>query len=402
MDFKGFYNKSLEERKQILSKILDKSTLNLLTSCEDMKKLDLMIENVIGRITLPLGILTNFKLNGKQYMVPMAIEEPSVVAAANKASKLTLPEGFFGEASDPIMIGTVYVKANKLEEKLLNDIDKIGYTSASGLEKYGGGWRGFDVYNLHTNRGDFTVIEFYVDCRDAMGANTINTIAERIGVYLIENGMDVRLRILTNNAVKRTVTVKGIWKKEVIGKDSVEKILDAYSLALFDKNRLVTNNKGVMNGIDAVALATGQDWRAIEAGIHNYMYEKPLVVYHKNENEDLVGTIHVPLAVATVGGATNTLSHAKASLKLLGVKNSMELAMIMAGVGLANNFAAIYALVNEGIQKGHMKLHSKNIAILAGARDEEEIIKLSDIMIKENNYSLDFAKQKLKELRDEL
>ncbi len=405
------YKMPLEERWKALEQLVDKEALEILKKDNQLpfEIADRMIENVIGRIQLPLGLLTNLKMNGKKYLVPMAVEEPSIIAGANKATKLTLPEGFTAEADESVMIGQVQLKVEDEKkaieklETLKEEVESIGKDLASGLEKYGGGWRGWRYMMLKTFRGPFLLIEFLVNVSDAMGANTINTIAESLGSFLHEKDVGVpRLRILSNLAVYRKARAKAVWKKDVIGREGVEGVLDAYAFALYNYYRLATNNKGIMNGIDAVALATGQDWRAIEAGCHTYSAItgfKPLAHYYKDKEGNLVGEIEVPLAVATVGGATRTLPHAKASLSILGVKNAKELAMIMASVGLANNFAALYALATEGIQKGHMKLHARNIAIMAGAKTPEEIDAVAKKLAELKNYSLEKAKEVLKETR---
>lgn len=406
------YKMSLEERWKALEKVINKEALEILKKDNQLsfEIANRMIENVIGRIQLPLGLLTNFKMNGKSYLVPMVMEEPSVIAGANKASKLTLPEGFSAKADDSIMIGQIQLKIENEEKaitklnSLKEEIEKMGKDLTSNLEKYGGGWKGWRYMILKTFRGPFLLIEFLVNVADAMGANTINTVAETLASLLHENNIGTpKLRILSNLAIYRKVYAKAVWKRDIIGDEGVEGVLDAYAFALYDYYRLATNNKGIMNGIDAVALATGQDWRAIEAGCHTYSAIsgfKPLAYYYKNKYGDLVGEIEIPLVVATVGGATKTLPHAKASLDILGVKNAKELAMIMASVGLANNFAALYALSTEGIQKGHMKLHAKNIAIMAGANSPYEIDAVAKKLSELKNYSLDKAKEILNELKE--
>ncbi len=414
MNVSGFYKLSAEERlKKVkeLAKLTDEETAILKDA--GALKLDVsdrMIENVIGNVHLPLGIATNFKVNGKEYLVPMALEEPSVVAAASKAAKLTLPEGFTGEAEEPIMIGQIQLvnienaveSVKKLEERK-DDIIKICKEQLKNLEKYGGGIRNVVFRTLKTSRGEMVLAEFEVDMRDAMGANMMNTMLEAVGPTIAEiAGGETRLRIISNLATKRKVKVKAVWKKELIGEEAIEKILDGYELAANDIYRCATHNKGVMNGIDAVALACGQDWRAIEAGMHVYAAidgYKPITHYEKDKNGNIVGIIELPMAVATVGGATGTIDTAKVALKILNAKTSQELGMVMAAVGLANNFAALYALGTEGIQKGHMRLHARNIAVLAGASTPEEIDRVADKMAKEEEYSLDFAKKILEELK---
>jgi len=414
MNISGFYKLSAEERLKKIKEIakLTDEEASILADAGGLKLevSDRMIENVIGNVHLPLGIATNFKINGKEYLVPMALEEPSVVAAASKAAKLTLPEGFTAEAEEPIMIGQVQIvkvkdaveSIKKLEERK-EDIVKISKEHLKGIEKYGGGLRNIIFRTLKTSRGDMVLAEFEVDMRDAMGANMMNTLLEAIGATVAEiAGGKARLKIISNLATKRKVKVKAVWKKENIGEEAIEKILDGYELAANDIYRCATHNKGVMNGIDAVALACGQDWRAIEAGMHAYAAidgYKPITHYEKDKEGNIIGTIEIPMAVATVGGATGTIETAKVALKILDAKTSQELGMVMAAVGLANNFAALYALGTEGIQKGHIKLHARNIAVLAGASTPEEIDKVADEMAKEQKYNLDFAKEALKRIK---
>jgi hydroxymethylglutaryl-CoA reductase len=247
------------------------------------------------------------------------------------------------------------------------------------------------------------VVHLYVDVRDAMGANAVNTMAEAIAPKLEEiSGGKVRLRILSNLATKRLVRAKAVWKKEEIGADAVEGVIDLYNFAAADPYRAATHNKGIMNGIDPIVLATGNDWRAVEAGAHSYAAisgtYKPLTKYYKDHNGDLVGEIELPMAVGLVGGATKTHPIAKIAVKILGVKTAKELAEIIASVGLAQNFAALRAISTEGIQRGHMKLHSKNIAIQAGAI-EDEIESVAKIISDEKKVNAARAKEVLEEIR---
>ncbi len=241
------------------------------------------------------------------------------------------------------------------------------------------------------------IFHLLVDVRDAMGANAVNTMCERISPRIEElTGGETRLKIITNLAIHRTVKAKTTWKKEVLGEEAIERILDAYEFAANDVFRAATHNKGIMNGIDAVVIATGNDFRAIEAGAHSYAAisgkYKPLTKYYKNKQGDLAGEIELPLAIGLVGGATKTHPIAKISVKILGVKTASELAEIIASVGLAQNFAAMRALATEGIQKGHMRLHSKNIAVQAGAIGVQ-IEKVSGQMVREGNISVSRAKE---------
>ncbi len=414
-EVKSFYKLSIDERLKYIEEMrkISKESALLLKNSGGLKLeiADRMIENVIGTIHLPLGIATNFKINGKDFLVPMAIEEASVVAAASKAAKLTLPEGFTAKADEPVMMGHVQLTNIKNVghalaelEKNRNNIIKIARENSKIMEQYGGGFREVRFKELKNARSGTIIAEFDIDVRNAMGANTVNTVLEQVAPTLSEiTGGKTRLRIISNLAVKRKVHAKAVWKKDAIGEDGVEGVLDGYDFAKNDPFRCATHNKGIMNGIDAVALATGNDWRAIEAGIHSYAAIEgyhPVTKYTKNNHGNLIGEIEIPLPVATVGGAVNTLPTAKTSLEILRVKSSKELGMVMACVGLANNFAALYALSTTGIQQGHMKLHSRNIAVIAGADGTEEVDYVSEKLTESRNFSVDFAKEILKEMRD--
>ncbi|MBN2478527.1 hydroxymethylglutaryl-CoA reductase, degradative [Candidatus Micrarchaeota archaeon] len=412
--FSGYYKKSVDERIKLLKEFagLTSDEVSVLEKTGSLSPdiADRMIENVVGSVHLPLGICTNFKINGKEYAVPMAVEEPSIIAAASNAAKLSLPEGFTADADEPIMMGQVQITNVKNPETALSVLRKhkkeiLDYSKefAKGMEKYGGGVKDFEARILETIRGKMIICEFYIDVRDAMGANTINTVLEKTAPFIKEIiGGTTRLRILTNLAVKRKAVAKAVWKKDKIGEEAIEGILDGYAFADADIYRCATHNKGIMNGIDAVALATGNDWRAVEAGAHAYAAMNgysPLTKYSLNKNGDLEGLIELPLSVGTVGGAINTLPTAKIALKILKVKTARELSMVMACAGLANSFAALKALSTEGIQKGHMRLHARNIAVIAGAKKPEEIDFVSKKLAEESNYSVDFAKKILKEMK---
>lgn len=414
VELSGFYKLTIEERLKLLRKEcgLDDADVALLKKAGTLSidMADNMIENVVGTVSLPLGLATNFKINGKEVLVPMAIEEPSVVAAASKAAKLALPDGFTAEADESTMTGQIQIVGVEDQKEALRNFEKhkdeilsLAAEHSKHLEKYGGGVRGMRIRPLKTKRGEMLIIEFDVNVCDAMGANMINSLLEAISPAIAEHvGGKIRLRVLTNLAVRRLARASAVWKKGIIGEESVEGVLDGYAFASADMFRCATHNKGIMNGIDAVAVATGNDWRAVEAGAHAYAAMngyKPLTKYEKNKDGDLVGSIELPLAVATVGGAIGSLETAKIALKIIGVKGARELAAIMACVGLANNFAALYALSTEGIQKGHMKLHARNIAISAGAKNDKEINDVVEVLTKNRNFSLDFAKDALERVR---
>ncbi|MEM4329958.1 MAG: hydroxymethylglutaryl-CoA reductase, degradative [Candidatus Bilamarchaeaceae archaeon] len=414
MELSGFYKLSVKERVKIIKEKtqLSENEIELLqkTGALEIEIADRMIENVIGVMHLPFGVATNFKINGKEVLIPMALEEPSVVAGACKAAKLALPEGFSADADESIMIGEVQLvqlknatKAKKELENKKEEIIKISTALYKGNPAHWGGIKDFEVKKIRTSRGEMLVCYFYIDVKDVMGANTINTILEGIAPTLENYSKGkARLRILSNLAVKRKVRASAIWKKEVIGEEAIEAILDGYELAVVDIYRCATHNKGIMNGIDAVALACGQDWRAIEAGAHAFASiggYHPLTKFEKTPEGHLKGTIELPLAVGIFGGAINTNPTARIALKILGIKSARELAMTMACVGLANNFAALYALSTVGIQAGHMKLHARNIAVLAGANTTEEIDAVAQRLAEEKNFSVDFAKEILNKIR---
>ncbi|MEM5835275.1 MAG: hydroxymethylglutaryl-CoA reductase, degradative [Candidatus Aenigmatarchaeota archaeon] len=413
-DISGFYNLSIEERLRILRDFcnLTDDEVKLLknTGALGLDIANRMIENVIGVQHLPLGIATHFLINGKEYFIPMAIEEPSVVAAASYAAKLARPGGGFkAEASDSLMIGQIQIinikdienaKKKIMEKK--EELIKIANETNPTLISYGGGAKDIEIREINTIRGKMLILHLIVNVADAMGANIINTMCEAIAKRIedLTNGK-VRLRIVSNLATKRIAKAKAIWKKDVIGEEVVEGVLDAYAFALADEYRATTHNKGIMNGIDAVALACSQDWRAIEAGAHAYASLSgrylPLTKYEKDEEGNLVGEIELPLQVGIVGGATRTNEIAKIALKILGVSSAKELAEVMASVGLAQNFAALRALATEGIQRGHMELHARNLAIMAGAKGNL-IEKVVEIMIKDGKISFENAKRILSEI----
>jgi len=411
-----FYEKSLDERLEILQEFakLEPGEVNSLKkyAALDFDTANRMVENVIGTTQLPVGIATNFIVNGKEVLVPMALEEPSVVAAASKAAgNARASGGFQVKADEPVMIGQIQlinIKDLNLAARSINEKKKeildLANSKDPTLVSFGGGAKDLETRILTHNGKQMLVVHLYVDVRDAMGANAVNTMAEAIATMLEEiSGGKVCLRILSNLATRRLVKAKAVWKKDEIGEDAVEGVINAYSLAAADPYRAATHNKGIMNGIDAVVIATGNDWRAVEAGAHAYACldgrYKPLTKYYKDRNGDLVGEIELPMAVGLVGGATKTHPIAKIAVKILGVKTSKELAEIIAAVGLAQNFAALRALSTEGIQKGHMRLHSRNIAVTAGAVDDE-IEAVAKIISDEKKINVARAKEVLDELRN--
>lgn len=390
MRLPGFYKLSVEERRKILKEkgLLNEEDFKTLSSPLTLEKADSLVENVIGILSLPLGVATNFKINGKEYLVPMAIEEPSVIAAASRAAKECLPEGFSAEADKPIMIGQIFLEGPSFD---CNKLREIGDEALSHLKKYGCGV--VDVKERYLG-GERRVFYFYVNVGNAQGANIVNSMLEEVGAFLSSQSR-VIMQIVSNLAIMRKVRVRAVWHS------NQKQVLDAYRCALADIYRCATHNKGIMNGIDAVALATGNDWRAVEAGAHAYAslnYYKPLTSYYINEEGGLVGELEVPMAVSTVGPAVRANPLARLSLKLLGVKDAGELAMVMGAVGLANNYAALSALSTEGIQKGHLRLHARRVAKEAGAQGEE-IERVAQNLASEGVFSLERARQILEEIR---
>lgn len=406
----GFYNLSIEERLRRVAEFaeLTEEEVNLLRNFGnlDPKIADVMIENVIGAMSYPLAVAVNFLVNNKDYLVPMVIEETSVVAAASNAAKITRESGgIFAKATDPVMIGQIQVVNVKdpwykrmvlLENK--ETLLKIANDQDPMLCKVGGGARDLEVRVLPSPVGPMMVVHLLVDVRDAMGANAVNRMAEAVAPYIEDlTGGKVYLRIISNLADRRLVRAWTRVRKEVLGgEEVVDAIVAAWAFAAADPYRAATHNKGIMNGVIAVALATAQDHRAIEAGAHVYAARTgrymPLSVWEKDENGDLVGSLEMPMAVGTIGGATKVHPVARVALKILGVKSAGELAEVMGAVGLAQNLAALRALATEGISRGHMELHARNIAIMAGATGEL-IDKVAEAMVREGKIRFDRAKE---------
>ncbi len=372
-----------------------------------------MIENVVGIVPIPLGIAVNFLINDRDYLIPMAIEEPSVVAAASHAAKLARPSGGFKASStEPLMIGQIQIvrphSPRDAEKHILGskkELLDIANEKDPMLVSKGGGAKDLRVRVLPSFTGTMVIAELLVDCRDAMGANVVNTMAESIAP-MIEKLADgkANLRIISNLADKRVARASVRITKEALGGEAVvDGIVDAYAFAAADPYRCATHNKGVMNGVTAVCLATGNDTRAIEAGAHAYAartgHYSPLTRWSKDENGDLEGSIEIPVAVGIIGGITAVHPTAKICLKILAVKTARELGEVMAAVGLAQNLAALRALATEGIQHGHMSLHARNIAAMAGA-EGEMIDQVAAAMVSEKKVRLDRAKELVVELAD--
>jgi hydroxymethylglutaryl-CoA reductase len=379
----------------------------------ELAQADKMVENVIGMFQVPLGIAMNFVIDGREVLIPMATEEPSVIAAASNGARMAREAGGFSTScTGPVMRAIIQATgiADPFGAKQAILLHKDELTEmANGkdpmLIKYGGGVKDIEVHVIESRLGPMVVTHLIVDCRDAMGANAVNTMAEALAPQIERiTGGRVYLRIISNLADKRLARARAVFRAEDIGgPEVVEGIIQAAALAEVDPYRAATHNKGIMNGVTAVVLATGNDTRAVEAGAHAYASIKgryqSLTRYERNKDGDLVATIELPVAVGLVGGATRVHPVAKSAVKILGVKTADDLSRIIAAVGLCQNFAALRALASEGIQRGHMSLHAKNVAAQAGAKcDLIEIIAAR--MAAERRINVDRAAELMKELEE--
>lgn len=396
-DFAGLSNEDLE--------ILEKETGGI-----SFDKADKMVENAIGTFSLPLGIATNFKINDKDYLIPMVIEEPSVIAAASKGAKIArIKGGFKVETDESYSIGQIQLLNVNPQEAISKinassiEILEIANAQSNTLSKIGKGAKEITCREIQTDSGPMLIVELIIDVGDAMGANITNSMCEAVSP-LIEKitGGKVLLKILSNYSTKRMAKASAIFDKEAVGgSEVVDNIILAYQFAKNDVYRAVTHNKGIMNGSIAVANATGQDSRAIEAAANAYAAHsgqyRSLTEWSKDQEGNLVGKLELPLSVGIVGGIINVHPLAKICIKILGVTSSKELAGIIVATGLAQNYSAIRALATEGIQRGHMKLHARNLAAAAGANSQQidEIVKK---MVQENNISLNRAKELLDQI----
>jgi hydroxymethylglutaryl-CoA reductase len=412
----GFYKKPVEERVKIVAERVGLTEEEVATLKSNgglsIEAADRMTENVVGSIAYPFSVAVNFRVNGKDYLVPMAGEEPSVVAAAsNMARLMRADQGVVATSTDPIMIGQVQLlevpdmdKAIKAikdnQESLLaaaNELDPV-------LVRFGGGAKDIELRPLETEIGPMLIVHLLVDCRDAMGANAVNTMAESLAPTLGElSGGRPLLRIISNLADRRLVTVKCVVKAEDIGgPEAVDNIVAAWAFADADPYRASTHNKGIMNGIAAVALAFAQDHRAIEAGAHAYAVKdnryKSLSRWGKNKDGDLTGEMTLPMAVGLVGGATRSHPMAQVARKILGVEKAVDLGLVMCAVGLAQNLGALRALTQEGIQRGHMRLHARNLVVMAGASGDM-IQKAVDELIESGEIRFPKAQEIVKKLQ---
>jgi hydroxymethylglutaryl-CoA reductase len=376
-----------------------------------------MVENAIGVFSLPLGLGLNFIINGQEVVVPMAIEEPSVIAGASFMAKLVRSKGgFIASSTPPEMIGQMQLldvqdltkaRAVLLEHKdeLLKEANQIDPL----LIKLGGGARDLEVRRIDDSAiSPFLVIHLIYDVRDAMGANAVNTACERLAPHIEAlTGGRVHLRILSNLADRRlarascVIPLEDLAFEDYSGEQVRDGIIEAWAFAACDPYRAATHNKGIMNGVDAVVIATGNDWRAIEAGAHAYAARSgrytSLSTWGKDEDGNLTGSLEMPMAVGIVGGATRVHPAARVALKLMQVTSAAQLAEIIVSVGLAQNLAALRALATEGIQRGHMTLHARQVAIAAGASGEF-VDKISAQLVAEKSVRIDRAEEILKGL----
>ena len=416
----GFYNRTLDERRAELGRgaLLIPAELAALTGEAGLSadQAEHMIENVVGIYSLPLGIALNFVVNGRDVLVPMAVEEPSVVAGASFMAKLARAGGgFVAHTTDPEMIGQLQIldvpdlasarlAILEQKERLLGEVAQIDPV----LQRLGGGPRDLEVRLIDSSPiGPFLVLHLIYDVRDAMGANAVNTAVERLAPQVESiTGGRAHLRILSNLADRRLARARCTIPLSELAFDqySAEQVRDgviaAWAFAAADPYRAATHNKGIMNGVDAVVIATGNDWRAVEAGAHAYASRHgqytSLSTWEKDAEGNLAGTLEMPLAVGTVGGATKVHPSAQAALKLMGVSSARQLAEIVISVGLAQNLAALRALATEGIQRGHMALHARQVAVAAGA-EGDMITRLAEKLVQERSVRSDRAEEILRE-----
>jgi hydroxymethylglutaryl-CoA reductase len=409
-----FFEKTRKERLDIVGNFANLSAeeLEILQSNDggiSFEKADNMVENAIGTFSLPLGVATSFKINGKDYLVPMVIEEPSVIAAASKGAKIArIRGGFEATADESYSIGQIQVldadinlAVKKIHESS-KEIINLANSKSNTLSKMNKGAKEVSCKEIDTLLGKMLIVELLIDVGDAMGANITNTMCEAVSPLLEKiTGGRTLLRILSNYSTRRIAKVTAVFDKKEIGEDVVDDIILAYQFADNDVYRAVTHNKGIMNGIIAVANATGQDSRAIEAAANAYAARsgqyRSLSKWTKDNNGNLVGSLELPLSVGIIGGIANVHPIAKVCMKILRVSSAQELACVMTATGLAQNYSAIRALVTEGIQKGHMRLHARNLATAAGAKPDQ-VDKIVQKMIEEKKISLDRAKELLEQI----
>lgn len=412
----GFHKQSVSQRVQLVSALtqLDAADQDLFLNCGNLPQEvgNHMIENFVGTMTIPVGIATNMKVDGKDVLVPMATEESSVVAAVCNAARQAYDHGgFITSMSGTQMIAQIQLVSisDPIHARLCilerrEEIRTICDACDPLLIKLGGGFRDLEVRVIDTKSGPMVITHIVVDTLDAMGANAVNTMAERLAPSISQwTGGRTYLRILSNLADRRLARARCVWRVEDIGGEEVrDGMIMAYNFAEADSYRAATHNKGIMNGVSAVVLATGNDTRAVEAGAHAYASRKgrysSLTSWEVTQEGNLAGVIELPMAVGLIGGATKLHPMAKAALKILNVGSASELARIIAAVGLAQNFSAMKALATTGIQKGHMSLHSHNIAMMAGAVGDE-VDRLAKILVAKGGVRIDIAEKELAILR---
>jgi hydroxymethylglutaryl-CoA reductase len=412
----GFHKMSPTERLATVQRMadLDEATVAQLRKPGnlDADVADHMIENVVSSISIPIGIATNVKVNGRDVLVPMATEESSVVAAVCNSAKQCYDDGgFTTSVSGMLMIAQIQLvnvsDPQAARVRILERRDEISATCDACdpiLLGLGGGFRDLEVRVIAAEGGPMVVTHIIVDTRDAMGANAVNTMAERLAPSIEAwTGGKVYLRILSNLADRRVARARATWRLDAIGGADVrDGMISAYRFAAADPYRAATHNKGIMNGVSAVVLATGNDTRAVEAGAHAYAARggryTSLSTFEATADGDLTGTLEMPMPVGLVGGATKVHPTAQAALKILGVSTAAELAGIIAAVGLAQNFGALKALATVGIQRGHMALHAHNVAMVAGATGEE-VDRLAAILVERRQVRQDVAVQELAQMR---
>lgn len=421
-DLKRFYDIPIEQRMRRLAveSGREPAEIRALDGLHGLtpQQADKMVENAVGVFGLPLGIARNFIVNGRQVLIPMAIEEPSVVAGASFMAKLAAAEGgFTATAQSSEMIGQMQVvdltDPDLALMELLHEKDALLRAAAEVdpiLQNLGGGPRDLLVRQLeHPVIGRFLVLHLIYDVRDAMGANAVNTAVERLAP-LVERitGGRVLLRILSNLADRRLARAQCTIRKDLLAFDDYaagdvrDNIIAAWAFAAADPYRAATHNKGIMNGVDAVVIATGNDWRAVEAGAHAYAARDgrytSLSTWRSDAAGNLIGELEMPMAVGIIGGATRVHPAAQAALNLMDIHSAAELAEVIVSVGLAQNLAALRALATEGIQRGHMSLHARQVAMAAGAIGDE-VEWLAEKMVQAKTVRSDFAEQSLRELR---
>jgi hydroxymethylglutaryl-CoA reductase len=405
----NFHKMGVDDRRKIIREFSN-------LSAEDMETMDFrmdintagnMIENVYTVMDFPVGIATNFRINEKEYLIPMSLEEPSVIAACSNAARYARPDGFTAYSTGSFMRGEIelynvpdpdFAIINILKNK--ENILKMANTRSKTLSGMNAGAKSIELHFVNNE----LILNIIIDVADAMGANIINTMLEYVSGYIEElSGGIANLRIMSNLTTERITYAYAKFDGEKLGEETVDRIIRANEFAKNDIYRATTHNKGIMNGIDAVLLATMNDFRAQEANAHAYASINgygPLTEYSKDKYGNLIGSIKIPIAVGTVGGATKTSRKAMLAMKIMGIKNSIEFSGVLGAVGLAQNFAALRALASEGIQSGHMKLHARNIAIAAGATGNL-IEKIASEMISNKNISYTEAVEMVKKLRDE-